>query len=113
MVIVQQIKLAKYDPKGSSTGKLVTCDQDFCTSTFSAPFADCKVGQLCEYSITYGDGSSTAGYFVRDNIHFNRASGNLQTTTMNGSIAFGSVLISRLECGLVSYNKRTHGLTSN
>lgn len=87
--VVQQIKLAKYDPKASSTGEAVTCDEDFCTSTFNAPFADCKAGKLCEFSITYGDGSATSGYFIRDNVHFSRATGNLQTTAMNGSVAFG------------------------
>ncbi|CAK9165158.1 unnamed protein product [Ilex paraguariensis] len=83
------IELQLYDPKRSTSGKPVTCDQDFCTRTFNAPYADCQVGRPCEYSVTYGDGSSTAGYFVQDYVNLERASGNLQTTSMNGSIAFG------------------------
>ncbi|KAK3034146.1 hypothetical protein RJ639_033489, partial [Escallonia herrerae] len=83
------IKLALYDVKGSSTGKPVTCEQDFCTSAFNAPSSDCKVGMLCEYSVTYGDGSSTAGYFVRDYVHLDSVNGDLKTTPMNGSVAFG------------------------
>uniref|UniRef100_A0A5B6YJP9 Putative aspartic proteinase-like protein 2 n=1 Tax=Davidia involucrata TaxID=16924 RepID=A0A5B6YJP9_DAVIN len=83
------IQLKLYDPKGSSTGKLVTCEQDFCSVMVEAPVAGCKVGSLCQYSITYGDKSSTAGYFVKDNVQLNRVSGNLQTTPMNGTVTFG------------------------
>ncbi|KAA8533405.1 hypothetical protein F0562_031161 [Nyssa sinensis] len=84
------IELRLYDPKGSSTAKLVTCDQDFCSTAFQdASLADCKAGTLCQYSVTYGDRSSTAGYFVSDNVQLNRVSGNLQTTSMNGSVSFG------------------------
>ncbi|KAM7494416.1 hypothetical protein LguiB_029025 [Lonicera macranthoides] len=83
------IELALYDPKGSTSGRLVTCDQNFCTGAFNLPTSDCKAGMLCQYSVTYGDGSSTTGYFVRDYLQLNRVSGNLQTTSMNGSVAFG------------------------
>ncbi|GFZ14542.1 eukaryotic aspartyl protease family protein [Actinidia rufa] len=82
-----QVELRLYDPKGSTTGTLLTCDQDFCIETFNP--RSCKVGAICAYGVTYGDGSSSVGYFVKDNIQLDRASGNLQTTPMNGSIAFG------------------------
>ncbi|KAL7207060.1 hypothetical protein ACSBR2_019703 [Camellia fascicularis] len=49
----------------------------------------CQVGSACSYGVTYGDGSSSVGYFVKDNIQLDRASGNLQTTPMNGSAVFG------------------------
>ncbi|GFZ11298.1 eukaryotic aspartyl protease family protein [Actinidia rufa] len=81
------VELSLYDPKGSTTGTLLTCDQDFCIETFNP--RSCKVGAVCAYGVTYGDGSSSVGYFVKDNILLDRASGNLQTTPMNGSIAFG------------------------
>ncbi|KAH7839589.1 hypothetical protein Vadar_006067 [Vaccinium darrowii] len=81
------VELRLYDPKGSATGTLVTCDQDFCIETFNP--TGCKVGSMCQYGVTYGDGSSSLGYFVKDNIQLDRASGNLQTTPMNGSVAFG------------------------
>ncbi|KAI8556081.1 hypothetical protein RHMOL_Rhmol05G0224500 [Rhododendron molle] len=82
-----QVELRLYDLKGSTTGALLTCDQDFCIETFNP--TGCKVGAMCPYQVTYGDGSSSLGYFVSDNIQLNRASGNLQTTPMNGSVAFG------------------------
>lgn len=75
--------------KASSTAKSVFCNQDFCRAMFNSESSDCKAGMLCEYSVTYGDGSTTAGYFVRDNIEFDQVSGNLQTASMNGSVAFG------------------------
>ncbi|XP_073122600.1 aspartic proteinase 36-like isoform X2 [Henckelia pumila] len=83
------IPLQQYDLTASSTGKTISCDQDFCASVFSGPSSDCKVGLNCEYAITYGDGSRTEGYFVRDNFRFDQVTGNLLTSAMNGSIAFG------------------------
>ncbi|KAK1414892.1 hypothetical protein QVD17_30654 [Tagetes erecta] len=83
------ISLALYNPEASLTSKMVNCDQDICMSTLSDPNNDCKAGMYCSYSVKYGDGSSTTGYFVRDNIQLDRVSGNLQTTFINGSIAFG------------------------
>lgn len=83
------ISLALYDPESSSSAKMVNCNQDICISTLSGPSDDCKVGMYCSYSVTYGDGSSSVGYFVRDNVQLDRVSGDLQTTSINGSIAFG------------------------
>ncbi|KAL8234206.1 hypothetical protein R6Q59_020306 [Mikania micrantha] len=83
------ISLALYNPEASSTAKMVNCDQDICMSTLSDPSNDCKAGMYCSYSVKYGDGSSTTGYFVRDTVQLDRVSGNLQTTSINGSIAFG------------------------
>lgn len=83
------ISLALYNPEASASAKMVDCNQDICISTLSSPSSDCKVGMYCTYSVTYGDGSSTMGYFVRDSVQLDRVSGNLQTTSLNGSIAFG------------------------
>ncbi|KAL0302895.1 UNVERIFIED_CONTAM: Aspartic proteinase-like protein 2 [Sesamum radiatum] len=60
-----QITLKQYDLTASSTGKMVSCDQDFCDAAFGRPNPDCKAGMNCEYSVTYGDGSRTEGYFQR------------------------------------------------
>ncbi|KAH6804827.1 Protein phosphatase 2C family protein [Perilla frutescens var. frutescens] len=83
------IPLVQYNMKASSTGQIISCDQEFCGTVFSTPNPNCKVGMNCEYAVTYGDGSKTEGYFVRDNFKFDQVTGNLQTTAMNGSIAFG------------------------
>ncbi|PIN01837.1 Aspartyl protease [Handroanthus impetiginosus] len=84
-----KIPLKQYDLRASSTGKTITCDQDFCDAAFNRPNPDCRAGMNCEYSVTYGDGSRTEGYFVRDYFRLDRVTGNLQTSAMNGSIAFG------------------------
>ncbi|KAF3452475.1 hypothetical protein FNV43_RR02908 [Rhamnella rubrinervis] len=83
------IELTLYDPKSSSASKLVTCHEDFCTSTYDGPLPGCKGDLLCQYNVVYGDGSSTAGYFVKDDIHFNKVIGNHQTQSINGSVIFG------------------------
>ncbi|KAI3796853.1 hypothetical protein L1987_39539 [Smallanthus sonchifolius] len=83
------IPLALYDPKDSSSAKMVGCDHEFCTSTFTGQSDECKAGMLCAYAVKYGDGSSTAGYFVNDNVKLDQVSGNRQTTSMSGNIIFG------------------------
>lgn len=92
MIILLQIELTLYDPKNSSTSSLVTCDQDFCTSTYDGPLPGCRPELLCQYNVVYGDGSSTAGYFVKDNILLQRVTGNLQAAPANGSVVFGWVV---------------------
>lgn len=82
------IQLRLYDPHASSTGKEVSCDQDLC-GIATDDRSGCKDGALCPYGVSYGDGSSTSGYFVTDNVQLDRASGNFNTTPMSGTIAFG------------------------
>lgn len=81
------IDLMTYDPKASANGKSVSCDEEFCM--LNTPYSDCRTGMPCDFQVSYGDGSSTAGFFVKDDIQFEQVSGDLQTTSMNGSIAFG------------------------
>ncbi|XP_016442695.1 aspartic proteinase 36-like [Nicotiana tabacum] len=81
------IDLTPYDLKASTTAKSVSCDEEFCM--LNTPYSDCKVGMPCDYQVSYGDGSSTSGFFVKDDIRFDQVSGDLKTTSMNGSIAFG------------------------
>uniref|UniRef100_A0A7N0TZG5 Peptidase A1 domain-containing protein n=1 Tax=Kalanchoe fedtschenkoi TaxID=63787 RepID=A0A7N0TZG5_KALFE len=83
------VPLKLFDPKGSSTAKIVACDQDFCEATYNGQLPGCKPDLACQYNVVYGDGSSTAGYFVEDAIQLNHVSGNFQTSLTNGSIAFG------------------------
>ncbi|KAL6293660.1 hypothetical protein ACE6H2_001802 [Prunus campanulata] len=83
------IDLTLYDVKQSSTGKLVTCNQDFCLEVNDGPLSGCAGNMSCPYLQIYGDGSSTAGYFVKDVVFYDRVSGDLQTTSSNGSVIFG------------------------
>ncbi|XP_020210584.1 aspartic proteinase-like protein 2 [Cajanus cajan] len=83
------IELTLYDPKGSETSDLISCDQDFCSATYDGPIPGCKSEIPCPYSITYGDGSATTGYYVKDYLTYNRVNGNLRTATQNSSIIFG------------------------
>lgn len=45
----------------------------------------------CPYLEIYGDGSSTAGYFVQDIVQYDSVAGDLKTKTANGSVIFGYV----------------------
>ncbi|XP_017975337.1 PREDICTED: aspartic proteinase-like protein 2 isoform X2 [Theobroma cacao] len=83
------IDLTLYDIKDSATGKLVSCDQEFCYAINGGPLAGCTANMSCPYLEIYGDGSSTAGYFVKDIVLYDRVSGNLETSSANGSVIFG------------------------
>jgi len=85
----QQIELTLYDIDNSVTGKLVPCNQDFCLEINGGPLSGCMANMTCPYLQIYGDGSSTAGYFVKDVVQYDRVSGDLQTTSANGSVIFG------------------------
>lgn len=87
-----QIQLSLYDIHNSASGSLVTCEQPFCSMAYSGQMEGCEPNALCPYSVTYGDGSTTAGYYVKDSLQYNQASGDLQTTTANASVIFGWVL---------------------
>jgi len=87
--LLEQIDLTLYDPKSSETAELVSCDQEFCAATYDGPMPGCKSEIPCPYSITYGDGSATTGYYVQDYLTYNRVNGNLLTTPQNSSIIFG------------------------
>ncbi|KAJ6343479.1 hypothetical protein OIU76_005255 [Salix suchowensis] len=71
------------------TGKLVPCDQEFCYEINGGPLPGCTANMSCPYLEIYGDGSSTAGYFVKDVVQYARVSGDLITTAANGSVIFG------------------------
>lgn len=83
--------MEQYNLQASTSGKSVTCDQDVCATMFEATSSDCKVGKPCEYMVTYGDGSTTGGYFVKDNIYLDQASKDNKTTPLQGNVAFGYV----------------------
>lgn len=68
---------------------MVTCDQPFCSATYDGPIPGCKPDLLCQYKVIYGDGSATAGYFVKDYVQLQQPVGNHQTTVTNGSVIFG------------------------
>ncbi|KAG9135994.1 hypothetical protein Leryth_015848 [Lithospermum erythrorhizon] len=85
-------KITWYDIKSSSTGKTISCDDEFCSSAVRDADEDsvCKIGRQCEFSVAYGDGSKTSGYYVRDKFKFDKISGGLKTSDMDGGdIAFG------------------------
>ncbi|XP_061351181.1 aspartic proteinase 36 [Gastrolobium bilobum] len=81
--------LTLYDPNDSKTSNVVSCEDDFCTSTYDGPVSGCKQDMSCPYGITYGDGSTTSGSFVKDYLTFNQVNGNLRTVPKNSSVIFG------------------------
>lgn len=83
------IELTLYDSKASNTSKPVYCDGEFCKSTYDNQVSDCKPQKSCLYSITYGDGGTTSGYFVKDDLTFDKVNDNLHSEPTNSSVIFG------------------------
>ncbi|CAI8593692.1 unnamed protein product [Vicia faba] len=83
--------LTLYNIKDSSSGKLVPCDQEVCKEINGGLLTGCtrNTNDSCPYLEIYGDGSSTAGYFVKDVVLFDQVSGDLKTDSANGSVIFG------------------------
>lgn len=81
--------LTLYDIKESSSGKFVPCDQEFCKEINGGLLTGCTANISCPYLEIYADGSSTAGYFVKDIVLYDQVSGDLKTDSANGSIVFG------------------------
>uniref|UniRef100_A0A2P2KCC7 Aspartic proteinase Asp1 n=1 Tax=Rhizophora mucronata TaxID=61149 RepID=A0A2P2KCC7_RHIMU len=83
------VKLTLYDPKSSDSSSMIYCNDNFCTSTYNGILPGCTKGVPCQYSVSYGDGSTTTGFFVKDSVNFDRVIGNHQTASANGTIIFG------------------------
>lgn len=83
------LELTFYNPEDSLTGKLVSCDQDFCLEINGGSVSGCKANASCLYTEVYGDGSYSIGYFVKDVVQYDSVSGDLQTKRANGSVIFG------------------------
>lgn len=84
---IEGIKLQTYDPKSSSSAKVIKCDNQQCNMIYQRTPDNCKSDMLCQFEVHYGDGSSTSGYFVEDSINY-KIAGN-QSSTGNGNVVFG------------------------
>ncbi|GFP93384.1 aspartic proteinase-like protein 2 [Phtheirospermum japonicum] len=65
-----EIELTLYNPRESLTGKIVSCNQDFCKE-IGGGLRGCAANTSCLYTEVYGDGSYSMGYFVEDVVHSN------------------------------------------
>ncbi|XAR48775.1 Nepenthesin [Bertholletia excelsa] len=83
------LELTLYNPEDSLTGKLVPCNHEFCLEINGGQVSGCTANISCLYTEVYGDGSFSIGYFVKDVVQYDRVSGDLQTSSANGSVIFG------------------------
>ncbi|KAK9138613.1 hypothetical protein Sjap_009207 [Stephania japonica] len=65
---------------------MIGCHQDFCEAAAGGPILSCITGSRRRFSLSYGDGSANAGYFVQDLV---KVTGNLQKKSENASVIFG------------------------
>ena len=62
-----------FDPSKSSTYKTVPCSSPTCS--FAGPGGSCSSDSVCEYSISYGDGSHSNGDIAADTLTMDSSSG--------------------------------------
>ncbi|KAJ4721559.1 Aspartic proteinase-like protein 2 [Melia azedarach] len=84
------IDLKLFDPEKSKTSTVIKCDDEVCKLIVDQQSPSrCSPGVRCTYNITYGDGSESRGYIVKDYVQLAQVTGNLKTTTSNATIVFG------------------------
>ncbi|PON49710.1 Aspartic peptidase, partial [Trema orientale] len=93
-----KIQLNSFDPGSSSTSSLVHCSDQICGFGLESADSVCS-GQnsnsnynnnsQCLYSLEYGDGSGTSGYYVSDLLHFDTIAGDSANSNSSASIVFG------------------------
>ncbi|XP_050384265.1 aspartic proteinase 36 [Argentina anserina] len=86
---IKGVSITLYDRKSSSTSKVVTCGDNFCNVLNKDSQSNCTADETCKYRIAYGDGETDSGYYVRDDVQFQKATGDLQTSSTSGSVVFG------------------------
>ncbi|KAJ4902187.1 Eukaryotic aspartyl protease family protein [Raphanus sativus] len=82
------IPLSLYDSKASSTSKKVWCDDGFCSLISQSDTCEPEK-KPCSYHVVYGDGSTSDGDFVKDNITLDQVTGNLRTSPLAQQVVFG------------------------
>ncbi|KAJ1696995.1 hypothetical protein LUZ63_005507 [Rhynchospora breviuscula] len=83
------VELTLYDLRSSQSGTMVSCEGSFCSSNYGGDLPGCTANLPCQYSVLYGDGSSTTGYFVTDVVQYNQVAGDSLTRASNASVTFG------------------------
>ncbi|CAA7041801.1 unnamed protein product [Microthlaspi erraticum] len=82
------IPLSLYDLKASTSSKHVGCEDDFCSFIMQSDTCEPKK-KPCSYHVVYGDGSTSDGDFVRDNITLDQVTGDLRTAPLAQEVVFG------------------------
>ncbi|KAG1347500.1 aspartic proteinase-like protein 2 [Cocos nucifera] len=84
------ITLELFNPDNSSTASQISCSDERCKSAIQSGEAVCSnSSSMCSYSLQYGDGSSTSGYYVSDTLYFNTTTGIEQTANSSATVFFG------------------------
>lgn len=84
--------LTPYDQNASFTGKPVTCHDQICKDINKVNTVHgCMANASCLYHVSYGDGSESSGYMVKDVIQYNSVSGDMKTKPENANVSFGYI----------------------
>ncbi|KAI5062140.1 hypothetical protein GOP47_0022679 [Adiantum capillus-veneris] len=81
--------LVPYDPHTSSTSFTIACSDLICDHALKVSNSGCDSTQVCSYSFQYGDGSSTTGYLVADNLIYSTVQPNNSLANSEAKIVFG------------------------
>ncbi|KAF4347683.1 hypothetical protein G4B88_011100 [Cannabis sativa] len=83
------IELNSYDPKSSNTSSSILCSNQMCKDGVGVEESLCSFhSNRCIYTFTYGDGSTTTGFYVSDLLSFDTIDGSSHTNS-SASVVFG------------------------
>ncbi|KAF4347109.1 hypothetical protein G4B88_025152 [Cannabis sativa] len=83
------IELNSYDPKSSNTSSSILCSNQMCKDGVGVEESFCSFhSNRCIYTFTYGDGSTTTGFYVSDLLSFDTIDGSSHTNS-SASVVFG------------------------
>jgi hypothetical protein len=96
---ILQLTLEIYDPTMSSSATALGCSDPNCVTASYGAAGQCTATppNACEYTILYGDGSTTDGYILSDVLTFQDS----PNTTATATIFFGSDLSKLSQCRLI------------
>ncbi|KAK4741897.1 hypothetical protein SAY87_025485 [Trapa incisa] len=86
------IPMTSFEPKSSSSASEISCSDDRCTKGIQSSDATCSSqNNLCGYTFKYGDGSTSSGYYVSDNLYFDETNSSSPvvfgcSTTVSGQL---------------------------
>ncbi|KAF3673662.1 hypothetical protein FXO38_05552 [Capsicum annuum] len=86
---LDRIQLQFFDLSSSSTAQPISCSDQRCALGAQSSFTNCSAENQCRYTLHYGDGSDTSGYYVADDMLYDIVTGNSLSTNSSARVTFG------------------------
>ncbi|KAM3303013.1 hypothetical protein P3S67_014043 [Capsicum chacoense] len=103
-----RIQLQFFDLSSSSTARPISCSDQRCALGAQSSFTNCSAENQCRYTLHYGDGSDTSGYYVADDMLYDIVTGNSLSSNSSARVTFGCSTSQMGDFGM--FDKATDGI---